>query len=595
MKRSSLSIAGSLCVVLAVLFFANCAAEEPVETVPPADLVLTNAFVYTMDADAPTAAAVAITGTRITAVCQTAEEAREYIGDATRVIDLEGAFVTPGIIDGHVHFNRSGELINDANLMTVSDEEGLRGEIARIAGILDDGEWITAGLWGAYEQWALGDAGEEGGGKNRKWRPHRDMIDELSPDNPSFLCRFDYREWLANTAALEEAGMADKIINGMVIDRSGRATGIIERPSPAYDMMKNAVKPKSHKRLLDENRAALKALREAGIVEVHDIEKPDQTARFLELQDSGELTCRVWLRPDLSRGAELQGGGFTMGLHPRSKQEDSWLRYGALKGYIDGIMGTHGALFFEPYDDQPRNFGHWRHHTSDDSSLKEGNMEKMYGLINAGLDAGFVPNVHAIGTRGVAEMLDLYERLKNEGKDLTGFRVIHAQVIRPDDFPRFKALGVIAEVNPYHISDDMRWMEERIGHERCKGAYAFKSLLDNGTMLSFGSDWPGTSAAEYHMHPKYLIYAAVSRQTLNGMPEEGWFPEERISVEECLKAYTINNAYAAFEDDIRGSLVEGKLADITVFNRNLLEIPAAEILETEVLYTIIDGRVIFER
>jgi len=595
MKRSSLSITGSLCVVLAVLFFANCAAEEQVETVPPADLVLTNAVVYTMDAAVPTAAAVAITGTRITAVCQTVEEAREYIGDATRVIDLEGAFVTPGIIDGHVHFNRSGELINDANLMTVSDEEGLRGEIARIAGILDDGEWITAGLWGAYEQWALGDAGEEGGGKNRKWRPHRDMIDELSPDNPSFLCRFDYREWLANTAALEEAGMADKIINGMVIDRSGRATGIIERPSPAYDMMKNAVKPKSHKRLLDENRAALKALREAGIVEVHDIEKPDQTARFLELQDSGELTCRVWLRPDLSRGAELQGGGFTMGLHPRSKQEDSWLRYGALKGYIDGIMGTHGALFFEPYDDQPQNFGHWRHHTSDDSSLKEGNMEKMYGLINIGIDAGFVPNVHAIGTRGVAEMLDLYERLKNEGKDLTGFRVIHAQVIRPDDFPRFKALGVIAEVNPYHISDDMRWMEERIGHERCKGAYAFKSLLDNGTMLSFGSDWPGTSAAEYHMHPKYLIYAAVSRQTLNGMPEEGWFPEERISVEECLKAYTINNAYAAFEDDIRGSLVEGKLADITVFDRNLLEIPAAEILETEVLYTIIDGRVIFER
>jgi predicted amidohydrolase YtcJ len=577
------------------LFLANCATEIPVETVPPADLVLTNAFVYTMDADVPTAAAVAITGTKITAVCQTAEEAGEYIGGATRVIDLEGAFVTPGIIDGHVHFNRSGELINDANLMTVSDEEGLRAEIARIVGILDDGEWITAGLWGAYEQWALGDAGEQGGGKNRKWRPHRDMIDELSPDNPSFLCRFDYREWLANTAALEEAGMADRIINGMVIDRTGRATGIIERPSPAYDMMKKAVKPKSHKRLLDENRAALKALREAGIVEVHDIEKPDQTERFLELQDGGELTCRVWLRPDLSRGAELKGGGFTMGLHPRSRQKDSWLRYGALKGYIDGIMGTHGALFFEPYDDQPGNYGHWRQHTSDDSSLKEGNMEKMYGLINVGLDAGFVPNVHAIGTRGVAEMLDLYERLKNEGRDLTGFRVIHAQVIRPDDFPRFKALGVIAEVNPYHISDDMRWMEERIGYERCKGAYAFKSLLDSGTMLSFGSDWPGTSAAEYHMHPKYLIYAAVSRQTLNGMPEEGWFPEERISVEECLKAYTINNAYAAFEDGIRGSLVAGKLADITVFDRNLLEIPAAEILETEVLFTIIDGRVIFER
>jgi len=548
MKGSSLSIAGSVLLILGVLLTVHCAEKQPVETIPPADLVLTNASVHTMNPDMPTAAAVAVTGTRITAVCQTAEEAQKYIGDSTRVIDLQGAMVTPGIIDGHIHFNRSGALINDANLMTVSDEEGLRSEIVRIVEILDDGEWITAGLWGAYEQWALSDVGEKGGKSGKKWRPHRDMIDELSPQNPSFLCRYDYREWLANTAALEAAGMQDKIINGMVIDRNGKATGVILRPSPAYDMMKKAIQPKSHKRLLDENRAALKALREAGIVEVHDIEKPDQTARFIELQENGELTCRVWLRPDLSRGAELKDGGFTMGLHPKTGEKDSWLRYGALKGYIDGIMGTHGALFFEPYDDQPNNYGHWRPHTSDDSGSKQGNMEKMYGLIKIGIDAGFVPNVHAIGTRGVAEMLDLYERLKNEGVDLTGFRVIHAQVIRPDDFPRFKALGVIAEVNPYHISDDMRWMEERIGYERCKGAYAFKSLLDNGTMLSFGSDWPGTSVAEYHMHPKYLIYAAVSRQT-----------------------------------------------DITVFDRNLLEIPTSEILDTEVLYTIIDGKVVFER
>jgi predicted amidohydrolase YtcJ len=219
----------------------------------------------------------------------------------------------------------------------------------------------------------------------------------------------------------------------------------------------------------------------------------------------------------------------------------------------------------------------------------------MYDLIKTGVEGGFVPNVHAIGTRGVAEMLDLYERLKNEGVDLNGFRVIHAQVIRPQDFPRFKVLGVIAEVNPYHISDDMRWMEERIGHERCKGAYAFKSLLDNGAMLSFGSDWPGTSAALYHMHPKYLIYAAVARKTLKGTPEEGWFPEQRISVEESIKAYTINNAYAAFEDDIRGSLEVGKLADITVFDKNLIKIPVADLLKTEVSYTIVDGKVVFER
>jgi predicted amidohydrolase YtcJ len=168
-------------------------------------------------------------------------------------------------------------------------------------------------------------------------------------------------------------------------------------------------------------------------------------------------------------------------------------------------------------------------------------------------------------------------------------------VIRPQDFPRFKALNVIAEVNPYHISDDMRWMEERIGPERCKGAYAFKSLLDYGALLSFGSDWPGTSAAIYHMHPKYLIYAAVSRKTVKGTPEGGWFPEQRISVEEAIKAYTINNAKAAFEDDIRGSLEEGKLADITIFDRNLIEIPEEEILKTEILYTIIDGKIVFEK
>lgn len=582
-------------ILAAVLFLAHCTKQEPVEIIPPADLVLTNGIIYTLNPEMPTAVALAVNGTKITALFQSQAEAQKYVGETTRRIDLQGAFVTPGIIDGHVHFNRSGALINDANLMTVSDEEGLRTEISELVEVLDDGEWITEGLWGAYEQWSLGDSGASASKKNKKWRPHRDMIDELSPENPCFLCRFDYKEWLFNSAALEAAGMKDNIYNGMIIDKNGRPTGIIERPSPAFDMLKKAVKPKSPKRLLDENRAALKALREAGIVEVHDIARPEQTERFIQLQDNGELTCRVWLRPDLSRGAELKEKGITMGLHPRTKQKDTWLRYGALKGYIDGIMGTHGALFFEPYDDQPNNYGHWRNHTSDDSSLKEGNMEKMYNLIKIGLDAGFVPNVHAIGTRGVAEMLDLYERLKNESVDLTGFRVIHAQVIRPDDFSRFNALGVIAEVNPYHISDDMRWMEERIGTERCKGAYAFKSLLDSGTMLSFGSDWPGTSAAEYHMHPKYLIYAAVSRKTLNGMPEEGWFPEQRISVEECLKAYTINNAYAAFEHDIRGSLEVGKLADITVFDRNLLEIPEAEILETEVLYTIIDGKIVFEK
>lgn len=580
---------GLIAILSAFILLSGCAKT----IYPPADLVLLNGEIFTVNSNNPWASALVITGNTINAVCQKDSEARKHIGEETKVIDLEGKFVTPGMIDGHVHFNRAGALINDANLMTVSDEEGLRKEIQRVIGLLDEGEWITEGLWGAYEQWALGDAGEEKSEKKKLWRPSRYMIDDLTPNNPCFICRFDYREWLANTAALKAAGLEKGGVEGMEIGEDGNPSGIIFMQTPAFDQLRTARKPKSHKRLLDENRAALRALCEAGIVEIHDIARPDQTKCFIELQENGELTCRVWLRPDLSRGAELKEAGFTMGLHPKTKKEDRWLRYGALKGYIDGIMGTHGALFFKPYDDQPENYGHWRRHTSDDPEFKMGNMEKMYNLIKIGLEAGFVPNVHAIGTRGVAEMLDLYEKLKNEGVDLKGFRVIHAQVIRPQDFPRFKALGVIAEVNPYHISDDMRWMEERIGHERCKGAYAFKSLLDNGTMLSFGSDWPGTSAALYHMHPKYLIYAAVTRKTLRGTPEGGWFPEQRVSVAEAIKAYTFNNAFAAFEDDIRGSLEPGKLADITVFDRNLLEIPEDDILNVEVEYTIVDGKIVF--
>lgn len=587
LKRATLS---GLAVFLG-LTMAGCFPRSK----EPASLILINADVYTMNPTQPLARAIVIGGNKIMAVVKTEKEARRWQGETTKVVDLKGAFVTPGIIDSHVHFNRAGALINDANLMTVADEAGLRREIARVVRLLDKGEWITEGLWGAYEQWALGDAGAKVREKKLPWRPHRKMIDDLTPDNPCFLCRYDYREWLANTVALRAAGLEKGGLEGLELDSQGQPTGIVWRPSPAFDRLWKTRQPKSPKRMLDENRVALKALREAGIVEIHDIATPDQVERFIELQERGELTCRVWLRPDLSLATKLKEEGFTMGLHPRTRQRDYWLRYGALKGYVDGIMGTHGALFFEPYDDDPENYGHWRRHTSDDPELKVGNMEKLSQLIKAGLEAGFVPNVHAIGDRGVAELLTLFERLKNEGVDLTGFRIIHAQVVRPKDLPRFRQLGVIAEVNPYHISDDMRWMEERIGAERCRGAYAFKSLLENGAVLCFGSDWPGTSAAYYHVHPKYLIYSAVTRQTLKGTPPDGWFPEQRLTVKECLQAYTINAAAACLEADIRGSLEVGKLADLTVFDRNLLQIPPEEILNAEVLMTIVDGRIVFQK
>ena len=560
-----------------------------------ADLILLNGEVYTMEKDQPWVSAVVIKDNKIVAVLDNDRSARKYSGLETRVVDLEGKFALPGFIDGHTHFDGTGAQLNDANLLAVADEAGLRKEIARVVNILKDGEWITRGLWGAYEQWALGASGADAGSAER-WMPDRRMIDDLIPNNPCLLRSFDGKWFLANTLALELSGVDHMYPEDMVRDQQGRLTGLIVKGSPRLNDIRKVIQPKSHERLMNENRAALKYLRECGIVEIHDITGPEQTERYLELEKNGELTCRIWMRPDLSRGAEMKETGMTMGSHPGTGEPSHLLRYGALKGYIDGIMGTHGALFFEPYEDQPDNYGHYRRHTSDDPDYRTGNMDKMYMLIQTGYDAGFVSNVHAIGTKGVSLMLDTYERLMTDlGRDLDGFRVIHAQVIRPEDFPRFKQLNVIAEVNPYHISDDMRWMEERIGHERCKGAYAFRSLLDNGATLSFGSDMPGTSAAEYFAHPKYLLHAAVNRTTLNGEPEGGWFPEEKITMEEALKAYTINNAYAAFEADIRGTLKPGKLADITVCDLNLLEIPSEDILKMNIEMTIVDGKIVYER
>lgn len=560
-----------------------------------ADLILTNGEIYTMENNQPWASTIVIRGNKITAVLTQDESYQLWQGPSTKVIDLQGKFVVPGFIDGHVHFNNAGRFINDANLLKVSDDNALQLEMERVVSILEDGEWITGGLWGAYEQWAEGatDSHEK---KRKEWKPERWTIDEITTNNPCLINNYNRKLYLANTLALKAAGLDNKSLAGMELNNKGIPTGLIYAGSPALEIIQAVVKPKSNKRLLDENISALKALREAGIVEIHDIAKPDQTKRFVELQEMGELTARVWLRPDLSLADEMKEGGIKMGDHPTTNTPDSWLRYGALKGYIDGIMGSHGALFFEPYDDQPDNYGHYRRHTSDDPDYLEPNMDKMYDLIKAGYDAGFVSNVHAIGTKGVSLMLDTYERLMNDlGTDLEGFRVIHAQVIRAEDFPRFQKLNVIAEVNPYHISDDMRWMEERIGTERCKGAYAFQSLLDYGSTLSFGSDWPGTMTAEYYMHPKYLIHAAVNRTTLQGEPENGWFPEQKISMHEALKAYTINNAYACFEDDIRGSLKPGKLADITICDLNLMKIDPKDILKMNIEMTIVDGQIVYQR
>jgi predicted amidohydrolase YtcJ len=210
--------------------------------------------------------------------------------------------------------------------------------------------------------------------------------------------------------------------------------------------------------------------------------------------------------------------------------------------------------------------------------------------------AGLQITVHAIGDEANHLLLNYLEELrKQNGEKDRRFRLVHAQVVAPNDFGRLGTLKVVAEVQPFHLSDDMRWMEERIGKERCKGAYAFKRIQESGAILSFGTDWPGTAAAEYPINPMLGLYAAVSRQTVNAEPANGWFPEQRISIQDAIRAYTLNTAYANFEDDIKGSIRAGKLADLTVLSANLLEIKPAEILKTEVLYTIVGGKIVYSR
>ena len=327
-------------IIIMMLFWIVISCNSP-----EADVVFFNGDVYTMEEDQPWAEAVAIKNGRIIAVSNNSDLIKKFVGSRTRTVDLQGRFLMPGFIDAHVHFNRAGALINDANLMAVADNEGLRREMERVCGIIGPGEWITGGLWGAYEEWERG-ADVSRGRKSGRWQPHRKVIDDLTADNPCLLNSYDYELYLANSTALSAAGLLAAPVEGMQLYSDGSPSGLIRKGSPALGKVQETIKPKSRERLLNENRAALKKLARCGIVEVHDIAAPEQTGRFVELQKNGELTCRVWLRPDLSRGEELIEKGMTMGLHPETGDKDGRLRYGALKGYIDGIMGTHGALFF---------------------------------------------------------------------------------------------------------------------------------------------------------------------------------------------------------------------------------------------------------
>jgi len=573
-----------------------------------ADLVLVNGRVYTVDPERPWAEAVAVRGDRVLAVGSTSD-VRRLAAPGAREIDLAGAFVSPGFNDAHVHTESTGALLTGANLLDVHEPDAFRERIAAAASRLPAGSWITRGDWGAYEQWEQGSAGTGGTAPAAgPFMPDRQLIDEVTPEHPVLVNRFDRSVYLANALALELAGVTagtpDPPGGAFVRDADGRLTGLLR--GTAVNVVRRAVTEISFEQRLAQVRAVLDEARQGGVTTIQDLTTAEQLRAYQALRERDELTVRIMLRPTLDNAPRVEALGLDMGFG------DDWLKFIGYKAWVDGIMGSSSAMFFEPYDHDPGNAGTLRDIMSPEgrpgfadrmtasqhyTEAPPGNLER---LLLVAARTGLPPHVHAIGDKGNRIVLDVFERVLTDtgllGTDHR-WRVIHAQVVHPDDMARFGQLGLVAEVNPYHVSDDMRWMEERIGARRSAGAYAFRSLKDAGAVLVFGSDSPGTNAARYYLNPVYGLYAAVSRQTLTGEPAAGWFPDQRLTIQEAIEAATRNPAWASFEEDLKGTITAGKLADLAVFDTDLVEAgetDPARLLEARVLYTIVGGRVVYE-
>jgi len=552
-------------------------------------MVLTGGRIWTADAERPIAQALAIQGNRIVAVGDD-YAIGEMIGSNTRVIELDGRFVTPGFIDNHTHFNRAGELLLGVNLLEVSDADGLVAEVRATAERLPAGAWMVGGMWGAYEQWAQNSTGtDEDAAASGTFNPDRALIDPVSPDNPAVLWNWDRSLVVANSAALSAAG-AQCTWAGIEC-QSGEMTGRVA--GEAVSRIQAAIPEKTKDQRLAEARAALADLAQFGITTFFDITPPEQVEIYESLRESGELTARVNMRMVLDTWDEMRDAGITEGFG------DDWIRYQGLKGFVDGIMGSSQARFYEPYVTTGVR-GRWRNATNTGYVTGEGSgmdpAGNMEALLFGADSAGFNPRVHAIGDEAIDSIMVLMERVmqNNPGRTDRRFAIIHNQVIRgPETARRQAELGIIAEMQPYHTIDDMRWMEERIG-DRGRWAYAFKTLQDAGVLLSFGSDWPGTNAAWYTVNPLQGMYAAVTRQTLDGQPEGGWFPEERIDVETALRAYTVNNAWVAGEEDRKGRVVVGFLADLAILGADPFSVSPQSLKDVQVEMTIVDGLVVYD-
>jgi len=533
---------------------------------PSATLVLTHGKVWTVNSAQPQAEAVACIGSHIVAV-GSSEEIGRWTGAKTHVIDLKGRLVLPGFYDAHVHFFSGGEDLASVQLRTARSPEEFRDRIRDYAAKLPSGQWITGGEWD-HQNW------------NPARLPTRQLIDGVTGDHPVFVSRLDGHMGLANSLALTLAHInrntPDPPGGVIVRDPNGDPTGILK--DAAQGFIDLVLPPPSEKHIATAVRAAMRYANENGVTSVEDMSASPEILRvYEELLRNGELTVRISGHQPLAEWRRQANAGITSAFGGEK------LRIGALKGFADGSLGSGTALFFEPYLDNPKSTG-----IANEEMIPESKMRTHIVEADA---AGLQISIHAIGDKANKLILDFMEDAEQQnGPRDRRFRIEHAQHLRQQDIPRFAKLHVIASMQPYHVIDDGRWAEKKIGPEVLRGTYAFRSLLDSGATLAFGSDWDVAP-----MSPILGIYAAATRRTLDGKHPDGWIPEQKISVAEAIRAYTMGSAYASFTDKIKGSIEPGKLADLVVLSDDILTIDPVQIEKTRVVTTIFDGRIVFNR
>ncbi|MBA4156287.1 MAG: amidohydrolase [Gemmatimonadetes bacterium] len=566
-----LSIAG--CAPGAVSAPANAGAAPSAPTSQSAELVLHGGTVFLADEGDTRVTGLAIRDGRIVAA-GTDAEVRALAGPSTQVIDLQGRLVTPGFNDAHIHFAPGGAALLAVDLLGTTSLAEIEQRVATAAAAAAPGEWILGRGWDhtRLPEQELGPGG---------W-PTRSVLDRAAPENPVVLTRVDGHVSWANTPALQIAGVTRTTptpAGGEIVrDPATReATGIFTES--AMSLVGRHVPDPTPAQVRRGVHAALEMAARTGVTSVQTSASALDVRTYRELHDADSLTVRVyaWHPLEMAHIAAFRRLGVTAG------HGDEWLRVGMLKGYSDGTLGSRTAYMLQPFADDASTRG-----------LPQYPVAQLDSLVQAADAAGLQVILHAIGDAANRQVLDAFERAaRQNGARARRHRIEHAQILDPADIPRFASLGVIASMQPTHATSDMRWVETRIGHERAvQGAYAWRSLLDAGATVIFGTDFPVEP-----MPPVEGIYSAVTRQSREepGTPVGGWLPEQRLTREEAIRLYTAAPAYGEWEEERKGTLQPGMLADLVVWSADLLSVPEQQILDAEPVLTVVGGRIVYRR